>query len=488
VPEYPNIPFSDGQEYTAELAYKAFYCPVFDGATNLLGHREAIRDDELSNTGIKADVITLRDGFKCTAGAGLVINYSSGIMRDSSDNVITKAAGQVLAPDNATSYVYIDGTDNTIKCSVTRSVLRATLAKVVTLAGNITSIADQRHPATVNVRPPAFIIKSFGGQSTTIKICTQGETLKGVIECGYFEIPAGVTVTVDRFAKVICSGAANIYGTANVTPQTQGHPRTSFGLFTSGGYLGYQPGEGLGKNGVPYHYTQQPYGSSGGIGYVSNRPGNTVTSWCYQETAGHGGGAFSIEAAGAIRMYASAVITAKGTNGAKAGSTDAGVTLQCIASGSGGGSGGLVSFVSATSVVVEVGATVDVRGGNGGDGYIHTPGYGAPLVAAPGTPGGGGYFVTIAPTVNTTGFTFLNAGGTHGLWGSHLNGVTIVNSTTISFLDTTYGLVGGGLGGAFGGAAGGFSTYFNGTPQVDYVIMLPGGAGVHHISNSLPTA
>ena len=484
MPEFPNVPFTDGSEYTAELAYKAFYCPIFDGNLSLLGHREPIRDDELSPTGIKADVGKLQNGFRCAVVSGLLVSYTAGTYLNQQGNLVTSPSGSVVVPDNTTSYIYINNVGQ-VQASVLRSVLRVTLAEVVAVGGTITSLTDYRHPSTLRVQPASFIVKSFGGQSTVNKVCTQGEVLRGLYEVADFSIPAGVTVTVSKFAKIVCSGNVVLAGTANVTTQTPGAITTSFGLQTVGGIIGFYAGEGLGKFGDSYHFTQQMNGSGGGLGYIVNRPGNSA-SYGYLVNAGDGGGALVIEAAGVISVQNSSNLVAKGTNGSQAGSTDTGTTYSCIASGSGGGSGGLIYLASATSINVAVGATVDVRGGNGGNGYISAVGYGSALFAAPGRPGSGGYFVTIAPTVNTTGFTFLNAGGSFGNYASLNGAVTTLNATQFQVVSTTFGVTTGGHGAGFAGDGGRHTQAVVGSNTV--YTLVPASPGVHHVAYSLPTS
>lgn len=483
----PNVPFADGDAFTAEMAYEAFYSPIFDGNTSLLGHRELIRDDELSSTGVKGQVLTLTNSVKATVTSGLTVSWTSGLVLTPLGEIQSIASGSVVVPDNTTSYIYVDN-NNTVVVGLSRSVLRVTLAKVVAVGGTITSLTDFRHPAILRSLPPSFLIRSFGGQSTVDKTCTNGETLKGVIECRNFTIPAGITVTVDKYCRVVASGKVDIYGSANVTQQAPGAPQTQYGLLTVGGYVGFTPGQGLGNGGTAYSYSQQAYGSGGSLGYLYNRPGNASNSWGFLRKGGDGGGSFLVEAAGNITVYTSAVITAKGGDGLQPGSVDGSFTLQCLGSGSGAGSGGCVSLISASLCTIQAGATVDVRGGNGGNGYIYTPGYAQPLFAAPGAPGSGGYLITIGVSgVNTSGFTFLNTGGTWGTWASINGAVTIVSANSISFLNTTFGLTGGGLGGGFAGVGGNTSGVSAGVPLTDTVTMLAAGVGIQVISTNLPS-
>lgn len=485
--DFPNVPFADGQAFTPELAYEAFYSPKFTGQTHLLGHRAKLLNSELDPNGILLDVNTLQNGLKCSISNGLVVAYTAGVFLTATGTLQTVAAGQVVVPDNKTSFIYLTAT-GTIVASPQRDVLRVTLAQVVASGGSITSLTDYRHPATLRIQPPAYVLRSFGGQSTTPKVCTQGETLRGVIECSTFTVPAGISVTVDKYCKVVASGDVTIYGTVTVSQQAPGAPTTQYGLLTVGGYMGYLAGQGLGNNGDPYNYSQQAYGSGGGIGYIYNRPGNATNSWGYLIKGGDGGGTFWVEAAGNITVYSSATIAAIGSNGATPGSLDGTTTYQCLATGSGGGSGGCIGLVSAGLVTVQAGATIDVRGGNGGNGYIHTPGYPSALYAAGGRGGSGGYLVTIGQQgVNTSGFTFLNAGGAMGSWvGIGTTPFTIVNATTYTIPVANFGVGAGGIGAGFAGQGG--RTSDGGTAGgVSTVLHTPASAGIQFISTNLPS-
>jgi hypothetical protein len=481
--EFPNEVFSDGMEYTAELAYKAFYSPVFDGQTQYLGHREPIRDDELSPTGIRAEVNNLVNGLKCSKQAtGLTVSYTAGQVLLPNGTVITKAAGAVLVPDNATSWVFVNQAGDVV-ASTTRSVSRVTLAQVTSVGGVITNLQDYRYPSILAVRQPAFVLRSFGGQSSTPKVCTQGETLRGIIECSTFTIPAGITVTVDKFCKVVASERVDIYGTVNVTQQAQGASSQWYALTPGFNFGGLVQGQGLGARGGAYHYTQQSFGSGGGTGNIANRPGNASNSAGQLRKAGDGGGSFIVEAAGNITVYSSAVITARGEDGLVPQSNDGAQTYICWASGSGGGSGGCVVLVSAGSCVIQTGATVDIRGGNGSAPYSNMPGHTNQSMVIGGNGGSAGYLVTIGVNgVNTTGFTFLNAGGT---WGTAIGlngGITAQTATKVTVsANLVNAIFQGGLGGGFAGAG---STY---TFIGNDITLVPAGEGIHVIGTNLPS-
>src|SRR4028118_44448 len=99
--EYPNVPFTSGDDWTPDLAYKAFYSPIFDGQTNLLGHRNPIQDAELDPTGIRASVNLLQNGLKCSVVSGLTVAYTTGQALNPTGNIVTIPAGQVVVPDRS---------------------------------------------------------------------------------------------------------------------------------------------------------------------------------------------------------------------------------------------------------------------------------------------------------------------------------------------------------------------------------------------------
>lgn len=417
---YPNTPFSEGSLWTPDLAYQAFNSPVFDDLPQYLGHRAKIDDTELSDAAgkIKSRVAAIADGFKLTQGSGLTVNYASGSLCMADGTLLTVPGGAVVCPNNTTSFVYI-GVDGAVRTSSNPPVIRLLLAKVVTVSGVITSLQDLRDISVRRIEPIAASIKVFGGSNATDKTCTNGETL----DLGYyyfrdFNVPAGITITIDKFAKIICSGTVTIAGTININPAAAGAVGFATGVSTSniGGYAGGGAGGGSGSlvtgGGSAYNFAAQAYGSGGGLGYISGTSGNGTLG-----SGGGGGGGLWIEASSAITVTGS--IFAKGVNGGSASGATGAVNL----SGSGGGSGGLILLSSLQSVTVS--GTLDVRGGSGGNAYGDARGGGG---------GGGGFIVVMSPNNNTTGSSLLITGGVAG---------TDTGTT-----------LGGGAGGGFGGRGG----------------------------------
>lgn len=430
MPLLPNTPFTEGDDWTPELAYMAFNSPVFDDQPGYLGHRSKLTDAELSDSAgqIKPRLEAIEDAFKVSVESGLTLRHQAGSVTMPNGGLESKPAGLVVAPDNTTSYVYISPGGN-VRCATDPPTIRLLLAKVVAVSGSVSTIEDLRHPATRQLAPIASAVKSFGGSNRTDKVCTAGEVFdQGLYYYQDFTVPAGITITVDKWAKIYCSGNVTINGSVNVTVMASG--AAPYSTWVGAGNVGGLPGSGAGGGsgssafgGSPYPYGAQSFGSGGGLGFANGSTGSAVNFGA----GGRGGGGLWIEAAGTILVTGS--IFAKGGS-AFAGSISSGTARI---SGSGGGSGGLVLLSSLLSVTVTASAAIDVRGGNGGNG-TNNMGSGN---AGGGGGGGGGYVVLISPANNATGATILLNGGALG-----------------AEADLGGGGLGGGGGGGFGGSGG----------------------------------
>lgn len=203
-------------------------------------------------------------------------------------------------------------------------------------------------------------------------------------------VAPGVTLTVEGFALIRCSGDVDIQGDVIVQAYQYGggvvlggpadndggqsgkgigggRGGLSSGSSGGGGGNGGRGGFGGidgGTGGVVYPWRLQPFGSGGGAGQAS--PVATAGQ------GGMGGGGLVIVAAGLVTIGAVSV-AANGGWGASA--TDAG----------GGGSGGSITIFSEASI--NSGASFEAKGGSGG---IGTRGGGG---------GAGGYVILIAPSV-----------------------------------------------------------------------------------------
>lgn len=420
LPLIPAVPFADGDPFTPAMAFLSMYTPIFDDQPQYLGHRERITDAELSNapSDIKQRVGLIESGLKCTAATGLVVQYTTGVVRLPGGDLVSVPAGQLAAPDNSISFMYV-AASGAVMVGPIAPTIRVLLARVTASAGAVTQVVDLRHPSVLPVQPLAASIKSFGGTSTTDYTAANGDVLdQGIYYYRNFTVPAGVTITVQRMAKILCSGNVSILGTINVTPMTLG-ASAGGGSVKASTTTQAGPGQGLGGTGAGYPWGAQAYGSGGGGGVVFS----DVDSWGGTPPGGGGGGTLWIEAAG--KVFVSGTIGAKGQNGAQGG-TAAGVvsgqyvplygqgSFRALVSGTSGGSGGLVMLSSLDNVTVAPSATVDVRGGNGGDAFA-SPATGWSQVVGGGIGGTGGYIVCMAPTVNTSGSTLLLSYGSFGL-------------------------------------------------------------------------
>lgn len=435
----PNTPFTEGQVWTPELAYESFQAPYFDDQTQYLGHRQRILDSELSNTAgqLKQRFNTIEQALLVSVQSGLTLKYLSGSTILPSGTLTTIASGLVLAPDNTTSYVFVDEL-GVVKCSSNPPVLNLLLAKVVTVGGAVSDLQDWRNLSVRRIQPKADAVKVFGGSNTTDLVATQGQLFTdGAYYYRNFTVPAGVTITIQQFAKFYCSGRVVIDGTVNITTLASG--ATGYGTRVYGyqGNVGGLSGGGagagsggaggilFGSSGSPYSYVAQPYGSGGGLGFAFVT--GAATNWMDVGfgSAGSGGGGMLIEAYRDILV--TGTIIAKGGD-AKVHQIGADSFNAGNISGSGGGSGGLILLSSLVSVTATPTATLNVNGGRGGDGYRQ---------GGHGLGGGGGQIVLMSPSNNTTGAALLFSGGGGGLPGT-----------------TTPNLVVGGTGGGFGGQGG----------------------------------
>lgn len=430
-PLTPDVPFVEGQVFTPELAYQSFYSPVFDDQTSYLGHRERITDDELDNGAgsIKAKVNAVEDGLKVTVETGLTLRHASGSLRLPDGSLVTKASALFTAPNNATSFAYFDQAGN-IQCTTQAPALRSLLARIVTVSGAVSSLTDLRHPAQRMVNPIAASIKIFGGTNVTDKTATAAEVFdQGVYYFRDFTVPAGITITIDKFARFYCSGNVNIQGTIDVTSCAPGATPFATGATVSGN-TGGLPGTGLGAGGgssssfgsASYSFAVQPYGSGGGLGFATGGTGAFAFG-----SAGAGGGGLWFESAGSI-IIDGATINLDG-EAAQATTYNSGLLLV---TGAGGGSGGTLVLSSLTSILVTATSTILLRGGRGSDAIGNVA-----MVGNGGSGGGGGQFVAMAPSVNYSGATINVSGGAMG-----------------TQFGSGGGAVGGGAGGGNGGAGG----------------------------------
>lgn len=438
---YPNAPFTNGADFTTELADLAYH-QVFDDQIQFLGHHERHKDDALSNDAdaIKARVAKLTDGCKVEQGpAGLFIKYNAGTVQTLDDTDITIPSGILAVPDNTSNiFVFVDAVGS-INVSTTANISRQLLARVNTAGGIITNITDLRDPAKLKVMPRANAIKTFGGNSVLDYNQTSGTaTLEGEQRFRNFTLAAGATINVPSGFQLYCSGNVNIRGSIIVSPPINGGGKL-FGFWRPATYVG-SSGQGIGGGtghntaaSPAYHYNLQPTGSGGGAGLLYIRAANPDDGITMGTTeGGNGGGLLLIEAAGSIRIEGS--LYCEGGNGLAAAVSVPNADLYIINPGAGGGSGGLVNLRSLKEIITTATALISVKGGNGSPAF----GQAIPHNPAGGGGGSGGYIVLHSPNNNTTLGTLNRSGGSAG-----------ANYTTGS------PNVGGAVGGSYAGIGGG---------------------------------
>jgi hypothetical protein len=221
------------------------------------------------------------------------------------------------------------------------------------------------------------------------------------------------------------TGTATVAGTIEVTPMINGGAGYS-GTFLIPSDIRSNVGAGFGASGghnttpLPYDYQVSNVGSGGGSGYCKGRltgGGNfsDISDTCnvVVGTGGNGGNSLIIESAGAITI--SGTLMAVGGHASNNNYISGlGANQYVIMSGAGGGSGGLIHLKSVTSVTLTPTSSVDIRGGDGGNGFVSSNVSGT-FTARGGGGGSGGYLVLESPNNNNQSVSFINLGGFPGL-------------------------------------------------------------------------
>lgn len=456
----PDVPFTDASVWTPELGYFAFQAPVFDDETGLLGHRERLRDDELSNaTGaIKSRVLTIEDGLRPVRPAsGRLVTVRTGRVLTADGLLVTVPQTVLQVADNATSFIYTTAT-GVVEAALIAPVVCEMIATVTTVNGEITSLVDSRAADIRLVLPQVSAIKVFGGTNTTDIVATQGQVFaEGIIYCRNFTVPAGITVTVDRYLKVICSGTFLVEGTIDVLPGlSPGAPTTGAIRANDTNLIASITAPGLGANGGSYPWAAGSQGTGGATGQAVARTNNLTRMMI--GGGGDSGGTIIVEAV-TVTIAGNGTINANGGHGIRgaAGANTAPGTQNtsdwCQIGGGGGGSGGLVYLSAYRAITVAATATVSVRGGDGGTGFVNTSdGTG---VSMGGRPGGGGYMIMMAPLVNVSGANLVRTGGNFGTPAGQSATLLPGNVVRYTIANAAIGgAMGSGGGGGFGGIGG----------------------------------
>lgn len=471
-PLLPNTDFATVEYFTSDMAY-CLANPTFDGLTQYLGHNPKLLDNSLDPNGVISRVAALTDPFKVTqvGNTGSVVEWVAGLVRDLDANTKSIAAGQLNLPSDSYCYIYIAQNTSTGVVSVQYvsaatdilaiqklPVLKTLLAQVITVSTNITQITDLRAVTIRNIVPPQSAVRVFGGQSQTDWTATQGQIVSGIIVCRNANIPAGITIQVDRYVKFICSGAWTNNGTINQIRPANG------ALYAQPTIVKNQSldsatslGVGAGASGSPYEPVLGSYsGSGGGQGGCFMLPddSNAYISFARQ-AAGNSGSTLIVEAFGIITQ--NGVIDLSGGNAGQTGQLGTSPIAGTFA-GNGGGSGGYFSATSKTSVLFTSTGSTSIKGGNASNGAVFT-GTSTLIASTNGGFGGSGGLVDIfcSGVINTTGHTFLLTGGTNGTPAWNNNAVTLLAPGVYLSNSLNWARGEGGLGGAFAGL-GGYTT------------------------------
>jgi hypothetical protein len=424
---YPNVPFYHGQQFDADYM-NVIANPVFDDATQYLGHLARIKDTDLSNdpTHIKARLTGYENVFKCAVQSGLNVTVNGGIFIAGTTRYVVPNT-VVTVPNNSVSFIYLNNSGVPV-VDIRPDVLRLTLAKITAASGTITLLEDYRGLADRRIITAPEVTFTFGGQHSVDRVCTQGEVLiDGLYYCRDFIVPAGITITVDKFAIIKCSGKAVIDGTVNVTTFASG----AFGIngFTPASYTPSRAGVGAGTFGVAVGWGVQPFGSGGRSGAVTNTAGLSPSGGVTSPAAGNGGGGFQVHAAKGIEVRGVVIADASNAgNGAVADTSAQSTSNSLNVTGSSGGSGGVLYFASPAFITFFATAVLSVKGGNGGNAATSLSSTTYPSIARcdGGGGGSGGWIVTFCPpgSFNNLGATYQLTGGTAGTAASTIAGAT----------------------------------------------------------------
>lgn len=430
--------FSPGVVVTSTFL-NAINNPVFDGQ-DLDGHFDKIPDSGLADGGIKSAVNSLTQSLLVVPATGTAVTVKSGSFTSLSGQVVSLIETGLSLPSDGVFFVYVKS-DSQLGFGSVLPAVSLPLARVTTGGGSIANIQDLRPRLTVQPRANTIPVKGGFGSQKSLKVSTSGTPgwnvdnteftaigtvgtpfqLSGQYDYQNFTIESGAKlVTNGLYLKV--AGNCNIAGTIEVTPIINGG--TGFnGSFLIPGDIYSNNGSGLGGSGghssapLAYDWSVSQTGSGGGSSFVKGRLTGSGTFADISDNAqiqtgrgGKGGSFLKLEVAGTLSV--AGTITAIGGNGVNTQYiSDIGSNQFILASGSGGGSGGLVHLYSATSIELTPTCSISVNGGNGGVGHI-TTGFLAAYKVKGGGGGSGGYIVLHSPSItnNATSGLTLNGG------------------------------------------------------------------------------
>ena len=435
MPLINKVPFVSGAVFTPEAATEMTGI-AFDDLPQYLGHFLRLPDDALSNAAgsIKDRVAKNELNLKVTAGTGLNANYTSGkVFYGLTPFAIV--GGSVSLTPTEVNYIYVDTTGAVISTTTALPIFRALIAVVTTNTTGVTVVYDTREGYQVEtIRPYSLSLRNFGGRGDNgAFVAAGGEVLSdGEYYFTTFTVGAGKTITIDKLARIYCTGNVVIQGVVNVTPAASGGGKIAVSGIRGVGGVGQGVGGGQGETpSQTYNHLVSPLGSGGGGGYAGTS--STLNSDIYLTTiGGSGGGCLWIESAGNINISSGSNINVGGTSGQNGSTGGTTSSTYYGMGGAGGGSGGLILLKSLGSCTVA--GVLNANGGSGGASVIGN----ANTAAEAGSGGGGGRIVIFSPSINTTGSTLNLAGGAGG--------------GAVPVAATAFGI--GGVGASYGGQGG----------------------------------
>lgn len=434
----PRSNFSTGSPITANflnsVARPQISSQDLDGHIPLLDNT-AFRNEPGVITFDFANFIDRLQAHKAVSG-GLNLYIHSVTIQKPDGLPVTIPSTTITLPDNQVSFVYADPDGFKVSAQNPPSGVRS--ARVTTGGGQITNVEDLRYDFLwiPNVQGLAV----FGGTSTTDKVCTAGEVLRGTIECRDFTVPLGVTVSIDRELTIRASRNVTILGTINTanTPVSYGAATSGIAGTTTGAItvplIGseYPVPQGVGSSTFA---TRNPAWRGSFVCEVRGRTTasdraifvtyNSFLGSGLTINAGVSGALLTINASGVLSIGAAAVINLSATNttvlnalaplAVISGHPDSGlspttwsVTMSVCAPQ---GVAGRAVLQSLQRIDVAAGAQINVRGADRGLArqFLWTQAGGSSSVnwILPGA-GGGGSIHFQAPTLNVSPSAALN--------------------------------------------------------------------------------
>ena len=187
----PKTTFANGTVVTAGFL-NAINNPVFVDTPSNDGEIAKITNNNLSSASgqLLPEWQTFRDTLLVTAGTGLNVNYTAGIVTLPTGARQSISAGSISLPASSTSYVFVNSS-GVVSSSTSYSLQGVEMAVVVTTASTISTVTDVR--PRFEVTPVQEAIKLIGGNGG------DGSFATGVVSATN---PSGATtVNLDRDRK-----------------------------------------------------------------------------------------------------------------------------------------------------------------------------------------------------------------------------------------------------------------------------------------------